>query len=216
MELPDGCPYSATKNYSPTAMRSSWDAPSSPSTSKSLPPSVYLSLKPYPCRKGRTRRRSRWLHVLQAALSKRCSPSGRMWHWHLGQHRPTSPSGRRDDPVDHSAMSSRQATRICPCHHWEPWQHDNRHRRPAAYNWWWWCQLHRDRRRRHLCCQLSPHTPDWTYIEDGIGHACCVCYNSERDIGHPVREDRSLPRYSEEPSSPAHRSSAWQSRRSCP
>ena len=143
---------------------------------ESFPPSLYLALKPYPCRKGRTRCRSRW--SLQAAVSKRCSQSWRMWHWHLEQHRPTSPSGRRDDPVDHSAMSSRQATRICPCHYWEPLQHDKRHRRPAAYNWWWSYQLHRDRRRRHICCQLSPHTPDWTCIEDGRGHACCVCSSS--------------------------------------
>ena len=143
---------------------------------ESLPPSVSLALKPYPCRKGRTRCRSRWSHVLQAALSKRCSPSWRMWHWHLRQHRPTSPSGRRDDPVDHSAMSSRQATRIHmsvsslrTLTTWQP---------PSAAYWWWWCQLHRDRRRRHLCCQLSPHTPYWTCIEDGRGHACYVCSSS--------------------------------------
>ena len=36
-----------------------------------------------------------------------------MWHWLLGQYRPSSPYGWRDDPVDHSAMSSRLATRIC-------------------------------------------------------------------------------------------------------
>ena len=36
-----------------------------------------------------------------------------MWHWLLGQYRPSSPSARRYDPVDHSAMSSRLATRIC-------------------------------------------------------------------------------------------------------
>ena len=35
------------------------------------------------------------------------------WHWLLGQYRPSSPSARRYDPVDHSAMSSRLATRIC-------------------------------------------------------------------------------------------------------
>ena len=32
-------------------------------------------------------------------------PSRRMWHCHLGQHRLTAPSARRDDPVDHNAMS---------------------------------------------------------------------------------------------------------------
>ena len=56
------------------------------------------------------------MHGLQAAVSKRSPQILSMWHWLLGQYRPSSPSAQRYDPVDHSAMPSRLATRIMSGH----------------------------------------------------------------------------------------------------
>ena len=79
-------------------------------------PSVFSALTLCPCRQCRTLRRSGWIVCVgsKAAVSIICACCI------IGQYRPTSPSGWRDHPVDHTAMSSRPATRIYPCHHRGP------------------------------------------------------------------------------------------------
>ena len=85
-------------------------------------PSVFSALAVCPCRQCRTLCRSGWIVCVgsKAAVSIWCPHILRMWHLLIGQYRPTSPSGWRDHPVDHSAMPSRPATRIYPCYHRGP------------------------------------------------------------------------------------------------
>ena len=97
--------------------------PPCPSNSPGKPTSsVFSALMFYPCRQCRTLCRSGWIVCIgsKAAVSIWCPHILCMWHWLIGQYRPTSPSGWRDHPVDHSAMSRRAATRICSCHHRGP------------------------------------------------------------------------------------------------
>ena len=86
------------------------NSPGKPTTS------VFSALMFCPCRQCRTLRRSGWIVCVgsKAAVSIICACCI------IGQYRPPSPSGWRDHPVDHSAMSSRPATRIYPCHHRGP------------------------------------------------------------------------------------------------
>ena len=115
-----GCPYSAVKNCSrlPRCLLKTHPPPSL-SNSLGKPNrwvfSVYKSS--YPCQQNRTMCCSQWMHGLQTAVIAQCLCR---WYWLLGQYRQTSPCLWRDDHVDHSAMSSRIATLICPCHYWWP------------------------------------------------------------------------------------------------
>ena len=72
-------------------------------------PSVFSALTFCPCRQCRTLCRSGWMECVgsKAAVSIWCPHILRMWHLLIGQCRPSSPSGWRDHPVDHSARSSR-------------------------------------------------------------------------------------------------------------
>ena len=85
-------------------------------------PSVFSALTFCPCRQCRTLCHSGWIVCVgsKAAVNILCPHILRMWHLLIGQYRPTSPSGWRDHPVDHSAMPSRPATQIYPCHHRGP------------------------------------------------------------------------------------------------
>ena len=103
-----GCRYSADKNCSKTTKRP--HSPARQSSLASLTPSEFSALESYPCEKGKELCRSQWMLGLQASVSKRCPSSMCMWHWRLGQYRPTSPSGWRDDTVD----TNKTRTRLLP------------------------------------------------------------------------------------------------------